>query len=89
MTEPQQVVMTQITVKWIDSCGPEDHWRLKAEVLDLAPVTFITTGWLLAESDEFITIANSVGNNGNFGGVICIPKVVIQHESRRPLKERW
>lgn len=69
-----------VMVKWIDSCGGDCYWSL---LKDFKPqVTKPTTfGFVIHEDDECISVAQSLadagGDNAQYNGVICIPKVSI------------
>lgn len=67
-----------VYVKWLDSQGYRyDAWRRVEETNDLKPEIVETRGYILQETDEYITIAASVSNADNALGVVCIPKVAI------------
>lgn len=80
-------MITQITVHWIDSCGPSDWWREKEQVMRLKPTLFHTIGYLVAESPDFITVAGSVSTDGEeYGGIVCIPAVAIRSQHRKQVR---
>lgn len=71
-----------IAVLWVDSAGPPDIWRDLEYALSLSPVLVHTRGWLVKETDEFLTVAGSVGLNDQFGGLISIPKCAIKKRTK-------
>lgn len=79
--------LKRIEVRWIDSCGPEDHWRFKDDVMKLRPTKMLTRGFLLVRDEDFITVASSIGGSGEFGGVVVIPRVAVTSVSPRDILE--
>ena len=73
----KKVTLPKITVWWLDSCGPEDHWHSLEEVQTYSPVKARSAGWLVKEDDLCVVIAGTVVENGQVCGVVCIPKCSI------------
>jgi hypothetical protein len=70
--------LVPIDIVWVDSCGPDDYWRDEEFVKTIKPATVHTRGWLVSETAKFVTIASSVTEDGNFGGLVCVPKFAIR-----------
>ena len=63
-----------VFVKWWDTTSIEEPWSSEEESLSLRPLAVITVGKLLCRTDEYITVAGSVGcEDGEYGDVTCIP----------------
>lgn len=78
--------MRLMAIEWIDSCGP-DGWTRTSEV-ETSPVVCRSVGWIIAESEEAMTIAPHLGPDSEdpqCNGAITIPKVCVT--KRRAI--RW
>lgn len=68
--------MKIVHVKWEDSHVNNGAWADPSDV-KAWPLTIKTAGFLVAEDKKTITIASSVAKEGNWAGVIKIPKSCI------------
>jgi len=64
-----------ITIKWTDSNQYNHQTTPEIEKYDIA--RFITTGFLVKETDDYCVVARECLNGGDVRGVIVIPKVNI------------
>jgi hypothetical protein len=81
-------VMKLIAVEWIDSSGA-NGWNRVSETPQ-APERIRSIGWVIAESDESITIAPHMTtdqDDQNCMGALTIPKACIQR--RKAVKWPW
>ena len=61
-------------VKWEDTTSVDEAWVTEEEASDLRPLTVVTVGKVLHQTNAYITIAGSVGcEDGEYGDVTCIP----------------
>jgi hypothetical protein len=60
-----------VQVEWVDAISYTD-WREASEAGQLPVIT--TRGWLIRDEEKFVTIAGSIGQDGQFGEIITIPK---------------
>jgi hypothetical protein len=74
---------TFIEIEWEDAAS-NDGWISKEE--DTSPVIIVSRGWLVRETDTYITIANSIHkfSDQQVGGTQTVPLGMIK--SRRELK---
>ena len=68
--------MKIVYVKWEDS-HVSGAWVDREDVATWS-LTIDTVGYLFAEDNRTISIASSVSKNGNFSGVIKIPRSCIR-----------
>jgi len=73
----------KLYLEWTDSSTIRG-WRDMDIPQDLAPSRIVSTGYLIRETDAYLTISNSVSINGNALDPLSIPKSVIT--KRRTLK---
>lgn len=80
MTHPFKVV----EIKWIDSAASDAAWLDKKKLP--VPITIISHGFLVAESNEHICVASSYHNdsdgNMTIGEAIAIPKIAVLSPGR-------
>ena len=70
--------LLQLTrVHWRDSCA-RSSWHTAADVADFVREDYVveSVGWLAAESDTHLAIAQSVSPH-RFGDVLVIPKTAV------------
>lgn len=65
-----------VEIEWEDSRAGPVGWEYRNELLPLLPVKCRTIGFLLEETDEYITIAQTVSEAQVFGRT-TIPKCAI------------
>ena len=74
-------------VEWIDSHSGNGWTRMEDfdEKAALSMTPLHSVGWAIAENDEALCLAQSVGNPSNteqFNGTITIPKVAIKSRKK-------
>lgn len=68
-----------VKVVWKDIQGLEDTWETLEEICELEPVSIETVGWIVVESEEYITMTSSLSTDKTFGGsVTAIPKGCVE-----------
>lgn len=60
-----------VEVTWIDAIS-DSSWLQEADFP--LPAIITTRGWLVREEKDFITLAGTLGQEGDFGEVITIPR---------------
>lgn len=60
--------------EWQDITGIDSPWATESEVKELVPALIQTVGTIVHEDSDYITIAGSVGKDGELGNVSCIPR---------------
>ena len=66
-----------VEIKWIDSSAVSSGvWAGKEDVQDWKPDTCISVGFVVADKDEYITLAAHEAQH-QYGGEICIPRSAI------------
>lgn len=69
-------------VQWIDSASYATPWSSPQDIAELEPIVIHTVGFVVNETDEFITLVNSLADDAA-GGDVTIPKVAVRQ--RRPV----
>lgn len=62
------------TVRWLDSSlqnGQVDKYNFPK------PEVIVTIGFLVDETDEYVTVARDDMGNGDYRGLCCIPKISV------------
>ena len=68
-----------VKVVWKDIQGLDETWVDIGDVSDFEPVSVETVGWIIVESDEYLTLLSSLSADKTFGGSITsIPKGCIE-----------
>jgi len=62
-----------VSVYWVDSCGFDSGWVNNDDLKSLKPKEITTVGHLVEESNDYVLIAPTIGDDQNFGS-LCIPK---------------
>lgn len=65
------------TVRWIDSSL--QNWQVDSREFP-KPSTIISIGFIVDETDEYITLARDDMGDGDYRGLCCIPKNAIIEE---------
>ena len=79
-----------VEVTWLDTYHVGGAGLIRKEVAELRPVSSISYGRLLEDTNDYITIASSImergvgGEQPEYREATCIPRVVVQ--SIRELK---
>ena len=61
-------------IQWIDSASLTSPWSSPQDIADLEPAIVHTVGFLVNETNDFITLVSSVTDDAA-GGDVTIPKV--------------
>lgn len=64
-------------LEWLDHCSGSYGWR-EPEDYDAETVLCKTVGWVMAETDEAITLAQSSEGGGKFSGEFIVVKSCIK-----------
>ena len=64
-------------IQWIDSASYAVPWSSPQDIAELEPVVIHTVGFVVNETDEFITLVSSLTDDAA-GGDVTIPKVAIK-----------
>ena len=67
-----------VVVEWEDITSNTEPWLCLAEALELKPARMTTIGWLIADNEDSIIVASSLGDEKEVSDVNCIPKSVIK-----------
>lgn len=73
--------MKIVKIDWIDSCIGPAGWGDKEDYGNVTLVECTTVGFVVSETKEHITIANTV-NKDQLLGVLTIPKRCIKKRKR-------
>jgi hypothetical protein len=66
--------MNRVCIHWIDAVGPTVPWESLDEVGPLEPPTVETLGYVVDDTDLYITVAQTVLEDGQVAGRMTIPK---------------
>lgn len=69
--------MRLISVKWLDHSGFR-HWVEKEQLMSAKPVVIQSVGWLVQETEDYVTIAASEDTEGKFNDCNIIIRSCIQ-----------
>ena len=61
-------------IEWQDITAIDSPWATEEDIKDLSPSLILTAGTLVRENESYITVAGSIGKDGEFGDVSCIPR---------------
>ena len=70
-----------VVVTWTDIASRAD-WMDQEEAEKCLPETCLTVGWIVAENEENIVLADSATASGDWGGTTVIPKSVIKKKKK-------
>ncbi len=68
--------MKKVSLSWIDSIVGPEGWQFIEDIKERRPSKVCTTGFLFAETDDYITIAHSYTKT-QVQGRLMIPKCSI------------
>ena len=77
MIDPESEETQWVMVVWHDITGNDQPWMDRDEAEELKPAIIMSVGTVVNETEVFITIAGSMGIEGELGNVNCIPKAVV------------
>ena len=63
-------------IEWLDSCGTTVSWEHKEDIKPILPSRCYSVGYVLDETDEYITLLQS-DSNDQILGRITIPRCCI------------
>lgn len=72
-----------VYVEWVDSVQPQPSWRQFDDLsdFDLAPCICVSIGWVIRETDDALSLAISLSDEGTdsmaVSGLATIPKTAI------------
>ena len=69
--------MRLISVKWLDHSG-FGRWVEKEQLMSAKPVVIQSVGWLVQETEDYVTIAASEDTEGKFNDCNIIIRSCIQ-----------
>ena len=77
-----------VMVRWLDIIGEDQApWSTVDEAKAMKPAPITTIGKVVENTDQYLTVASSWDESGEFlGNLNCIPKGVIQEVSEINLK---
>ncbi|MEX2964742.1 hypothetical protein [Microbulbifer sp. TYP-18] len=71
-----------VRVDWVDSAQPYGCWNHLSDLPPLEVVECKTVGWLVAESDEVLMLAQNLGDvnteSAQASGLMRIPRVCVK-----------
>lgn len=62
-----------VIVRWLDHTG-DSAWLNMKQIEDAKPAEVVTVGWIILEDDKYIKIADSLVDDGTYGGMSLILK---------------
>lgn len=70
-------------VEWVDHCSSCDTgWQSFEELRENKPLLVWSSGWLIHETKQYITLASTIGSNGHaFGDLIILKKCITKREN--------
>jgi hypothetical protein len=63
-----------VLIEWLDTTSIQEPWASHQDAMDIRPAVIRTVGAIINSNDDFITVAGSVGTEGELGDVNCIPQ---------------
>ena len=67
-----------IKVTWLDITSKSEPWIDLDEVREMKPATMVSVGWLIVDSESFITVASTLDCIDDIAGdVNCIPQSTV------------
>ena len=78
--------MTPVLVKWVDIASHDGAWMDLEEAKAFKPLVVETCGWIVVDTDDYITVVSSRSSEGEVtGSVNSIPKgCVVGIQNLRP-----
>jgi hypothetical protein len=67
----------KVQVTWVDSRRDSGDWEYLDEFKPMIPAKVETVGFLLANTEEAVTLAFTIADNGQYCNLICIPQVSV------------
>ena len=74
-----------ILITWVDAATDGHGWRPIEKIRSLVPPTVLSVGWIVKETDDYVTIISSYMDNDNVDGDTLIPKGMITSRQRLAL----
>ncbi len=65
-----------VVVEWMDS-ATADGWQHEADAEKHQPSVCKTVGWLLTKNRQYITVAASQSDSGNWSQAMSIPRACV------------
>jgi len=77
--------MKIVRIEWLDICHGQTNWSF-IDQLDLGPLECVSVGFLIKETDEYISIAENYNESeGLVADTMTFPKAIVKKvEELRP-----
>jgi hypothetical protein len=68
-----------VLIEWLDHCSNKgSSWYELSDIEQMQPLTVVSVGFILNETDTFVTIAaHAQASDDNYAGDICVIKAAI------------
>ena len=63
-----------VLIEWYDTTNMQEPWSSLPDAMAIRPAVVRTVGTIINSNDDFITVAGSVGTEGELGDINCIPQ---------------
>lgn len=64
-----------VLVRWADIQSDDGPWVDMVDIPEYMPVIVETTGWIITDADDYITLVSTLSDDKEFTGSVCsIPK---------------
>lgn len=68
-----------VLIRWADIQSDDGPWVDMSEIPEYMPVVVETSGWLVTDGEDYITLVSTLSDDKEFTGSVCsIPKGCIQ-----------
>lgn len=65
---------------WMDITGSDKPWMDKSEAVEMKPATIHTAATVIMETQTYLVLASSVGEEGEIGNVNVVPRACVLHQ---------
>ena len=66
----------RITVEWLDACSTDEWTEIKD--VDGTPKKVYTSGWLVKEDKDYLSVAGTISDDGDCACIMHIPRKMIR-----------
>lgn len=70
-TDPLHGKYVPVRLLWADACSK--HGWQDPEKTDFTPIIMCSVGWLVHQAKHVLSIAQSIGENGELGDILTVP----------------
>jgi len=63
-----------VLIEWYDTTNMQEPWSSLPDAMEIRPAVIRTVGAIINSTDDFVTVAGSVGTEGELGDINCIPQ---------------